>query len=169
LLKPHEAIVEPQGAGGMDDREGERMNEAPILLVEDDTGHSLLVQRVLKKARVANPVVAFGNGDEAVDYLAGQGEYGDRASHPLPVLVLLDGHVPGRSGLEILSWIRERAALMDLPVVMFSGSGEAESINRAFEIGADSYLVKPVAFEALLDTIDEIGLPRLLLPRGATG
>ena len=149
--------------------ERDTMTSPPILVVEDDEGHALLVQRVFKKSRLANPLVVLRDGDEAVRYLDGSGPYGDRDRHPLPVLALLDGHVPGRSGLEILGWIRDQPRLKDLPVVMFSGSGDTDDINRAFEIGVDSYLVKPVAFDALMDTIDELGLPRLLLPKEASG
>jgi CheY-like chemotaxis protein len=134
------------------------MSEAPILLVEDDPSHALLVRRVLERARLANPVLALQRGDDAFDYLAGEGAYTDRQAHPMPVLLLLDLHVPGRDGLDILAWIRKEPELGDLPVVMFSGSGDAEDINRAFELGADSYLVKPVAFDALLDTIHGLGL-----------
>jgi CheY-like chemotaxis protein len=133
------------------------------VLVEDDESHAVLVERVLRKARLANPVVAHTNGDEAVAYLEREGE-----THP-PALVLLDGHVPGRRGLDVLAWIRKRPGLTQVPVVMFSGSGGSEDINQAFELGVDTYLVKPVAFDALLDAIDDLGLPWTLLPRPRDG
>jgi len=137
----------------------------PILLVEDDASQALLVDRVLRKTRLTNPLIALRNGDDAIAYLEGHGRYSDRELTPLPVLVLLDVHVPGKSGLEILSWLREQPALGHIPVVMLSGSGESEDIDRAFALGAESYLVKPVAFDALLDTVSSLGLAWTILGR----
>ncbi|TML02303.1 MAG: response regulator, partial [Actinobacteria bacterium] len=87
----------------------------------------------------------------------------DRTHFPLPVLILLDLHVPGRSGLELLTWLRQQPNLDRIPVVMLSGSSESEDIDRAFELGANSYLVKPVAFDTLLDTVTGLGLPWMIL------
>jgi CheY-like chemotaxis protein len=131
----------------------------PILLVEDDGGQALLVQRVLARAGLTNPVRAFDDGQEAIDYLAGEGSFGDRTHHPLPVLVLLDIHVPRKTGLEILAWIRQQPEVADLPVIMLSGSSESSDIDRAFDQGADTYLVKPVGFDALLDAVSGLSLP----------
>jgi CheY-like chemotaxis protein len=141
----------------------------PILLVEDDPSHALLAQRVLEEAGVANPILSLRRGDDAYDYLAGEGNYADRDRHPLPALILLDLHLPGRGGLDLLSWIRKQSELADLPVVMFSGSGGADEINQAFELGASSYLVKPVAFDAMLHTINGLGLRWAILRAQAQG
>jgi len=138
-----------------------RQMHPPILLLEDDESHSLLVERVLRKARLANRMVTFRNGDEAVAYL----ERAADGQEALPALVLTDFHVQGRNGLDVLAWIRKQPGLEGVPVVMYSGSAEAEHINRAFELGVDAYLVKPVAFDALLDAIDDIKLPWALLPK----
>lgn len=137
----------------------------PVLMVEDDESHALLVKRVFERAGLANPVRVIRNGDDAVSYLSGEGDYADREANPVPALLLLDVHVPGRSGLEVLSWLRGRTELNGLPVLMFSGSAESEDINRAFELGVDSYLVKPVAFDALLDAINGLGLRWAVLGR----
>ena len=137
----------------------------PVLMVEDDESHALLVKRVFERAGLANPVRVIRNGDEAVSYLSGEGDYADREANPVPAVLLLDVHVPGRSGLEVLSWLRGRTELNGLPVLMFSGSAESEDINRAFELGVDSYLVKPVAFDALLDAINGLGLRWAVLGR----
>ena len=142
----------------------------PILLVEDDRGQSLLVERVLRKAGLANPLRVFHEGNGALASLAGEDDYADRTRFPLPALVLLDLHVPGRSGLELLTWLRGQPGLGGIPVVMLSGSSESADIDRAFELGANSYLVKPVAFDALLDTVSGLGLPWMILSRkGAAG
>jgi DNA-binding response OmpR family regulator len=137
----------------------------PVLMVEDDESHALLVKRVFERAGLANPVRVIRNGDEAVSYLSGEGDYADREANPVPAVLLLDVHVPGRSGLEVLWWLRGRTELKGLPVLMFSGSAESDDINRAFELGVDSYLVKPVAFDALLDAINGLGLRWAVLGR----
>lgn len=108
---------------------------------------------------------AFDNGDRAVEYLEGRGPYEDRSLHPLPALVLLDAHVFGRPGLDVLAWIREHPDLRSLPVLMLSGSGDSEDIERAFQLGVDSFLVKPVAFEALVDAVNSLQLSWAILGR----
>lgn len=144
---------------------GDMRASSPILLVEDDASQAMLVERVLRKARLANPLIALSNGDDAIAYLDGSDPYEDRAQNPLPILVLLDVHVPGKSGLEILTWLRGQPALDHVPAVVLSGSAESDDIDRAFELGAESYLVKPVAFDALLDTVGSLGLPWMILRR----
>jgi len=141
----------------------------PILLVEDDHGQALLVEQVFRRAGVANPLQVFHEGYGALAYLEGKESYADRKRFPLPVLILLDLHVPGRSGLEVLTCVRSQPDLSGIPVVMLSGSSESEDIDRAFELGADSYLVKPVAFDALLDTVSGLGLPWMILARVGEG
>ena len=140
----------------------------PILLVEDDPSHALLVQRVLEEAGLANPILPLHRGDDAFDYLAGANN-ADREKYGPPALVLLDLHLPGRGGLELLAWIRKQPDLANLPVVLLSASGDAEEINQAFELGASSYLVKPIAFQALLDTINGLGLQWAILRAQAGG
>ncbi|MGH2661911.1 MAG: response regulator [Actinomycetota bacterium] len=139
------------------------------MLVEDDAGHTRLIERVLEKAGLANPIVMFHDGEEAFAYLEGRGRFGDRDQHPVPVLMLLDNHLPSRSGLDILAWLRKDPELQKLPVVMLSGSSDSEDIFRAFELGVDTYLVKPVAFDALLDAINGLGLPWAVLARSDRG
>ena len=137
----------------------------PILLVEDDASQAMLVERVVRRARLANSVIALTNGDDAIAYLDGRDQYADREQYPLPILVLLDVHVPGKSGLEVLTWLRKQPALDHVPAVVLSGSAESEDIDRAFELGAESYLVKPVGFDALLDTVGRLGLSWVILGR----
>jgi EAL domain-containing protein (putative c-di-GMP-specific phosphodiesterase class I)/ActR/RegA family two-component response regulator len=142
---------------------GATVRAAPILVVEDDITHARLIERVVRKAGLQNPIQAIQDGEEAVSYLSGADGYRDRRIHPLPVLVLLDLHVPSRSGLEILAWKQEQPELIHVPVVMLSGSTESDDINRAFQLGAASYLVKPVAFDALIDAIGSLALPWVLM------
>jgi len=145
----------------------ENVRQPTILLVEDDPSQALLVRRVLERARLANPVYTVVCGEDALAYLLGDGAFADRAAHPLPVLVLLDGQLPKRSGLEVLERLRAEPGLADVPVIMLSASTDSDDINRAFELGATSYLVKPVAFDALIETLNSVGLPWAILGRDA--
>lgn len=136
----------------------------PILLVEDDSSQALLIERVLAKARLMNRVQSFSDGQEAISFLE---RLESQSAEPLPALVLLDLHIPRKSGLEILAWLRQQPDYEGIPVIMLSGSTESEDIDRAFELGADSYLVKPVAFDALIDAVTSLGLPWMILDRRA--
>lgn len=115
-----------------------------VLLVEDDLTDSKLIRRAFDKASVSARLVRVKDGDDAVAYLDGTGPYTDREEHPSPTLVLLDIKLPRRSGFEVLSWIRRDARpLRRTPVVMLTSSRHAVDINRAYEMGANAYTVKP--------------------------
>lgn len=137
--------------------------QPPILLVEDDPNDVLLIRRAFTKARLANPVQSVEDGDQAVSYLAGAGPYADRQSYPLPVVVLLDLKLPRRSGLDVLAWLRQQEGLRRLPVVVLTSSRESADVNRAYDLGANSYLVKPVTFDALLELVQTLQLYWLML------
>ena len=96
-------------------------------------------------------------------YLAGEGPFADRQRHPFPVLVLLDLKLPRRSGLEVLEWIRAQTGLKRLPVVVLTSSKEATDVNRAYDLGANSYLVKPVGFDSLLELVKSLEVYWLIL------
>ncbi len=132
--------------------------QATILLVEDNLNDVLLMRRAFAKAQLPNPVEVVGDGDTAVAYLAGENQYADRRRYPLPVVLLLDLKLPRRSGFEVLEWLRRQPGLRRLPVVVLTSSQEMADVNRAFDLGANSYLVKPVAPAALLDLVKTLGL-----------
>ncbi len=127
-----------------------------ILHVEDDPNDVLLVQRALKKTNAPANILSVSDGDRALSYLAGQQEYANRDQFPFPQLVLLDLKMPRKSGMEVLAWVRSQPALKRLLVVVFTSSKHDQDINRAYELGANSYLVKPVGFEELVGTMKEI-------------
>jgi CheY-like chemotaxis protein len=120
-----------------------------ILVVEDNPTDVMLIRRAFTKARIDSPLQVVRDGDTAVRYLAGAGDFADRAEFPLPGLMLLDLKLPRRSGLEVLEWLREQAGLCRLPVVVLTSSRQPQDVNRAYELGANSYLVKPVEFDGL--------------------
>jgi CheY-like chemotaxis protein len=135
----------------------------PILLVEDDENDVLLFQRAFSRAGLVNPLQVVRHGDDAVAYIEGTGEFADRDAHPLPVLVLLDLKLPRRTGLEVLQWVKERSGLKRIPIVVLTSSKNDEDINRAYELGANSYVVKPVSFETLLELVKSLELYWLVL------
>ena len=121
-----------------------------ILLVEDNGDDVLLIRRAFRQAGAAAALRVVGDGDAAVAYLQGSGAFADRTAHPLPRLVLLDLKLPRRSGLEVLQWLRAEPALRTLLVVVLTSSGERADVDRAYALGANSYLVKPVDYDNLL-------------------
>ena len=129
-----------------------------ILLVEDSEDDIVLVRRAFKKCRIANPVHVVTNGESAIEYLAGQSHYADRTHHPLPLLILLDLKLPKKSGLEVLGWIRQQNVLKRIPVVILTSSAQATDVNQAYELGANSYLVKPVQFDHLQRLIERLDI-----------
>ena len=122
-----------------------------ILLVDDREEDVLLIRRAFTKARVLNRVEVAWSGEEAVAYLSGTGKFANRAEYPLPALVLLDIKMPGLDGFEVLSWIRRVSLYPTLRVVMLTSSELMRDVNTAYELGANSFLVKPVDFERFVE------------------
>ena len=131
-------------------------NNHIILIVEDDPYDSDLIFRAIQKARISNPVQTVADGAAAIAYLAGDPPYTDRGKYPLPQILLLDLKLPKKDGFEVLQWVRSQPKLKRLPVVMLTSSSETPDINRAYDLGANSYLVKPVGTEALVDMLKRV-------------
>jgi CheY-like chemotaxis protein len=124
--------------------------ERLILLVEDDPADVRLIQRAFEKVDLGARIVRLPNGDDAVAYLAGHTPFDNRSNYPLPALILLDIKLPRRSGFEVLSWLRSRRdGLQRIPVVMLTSSRHNVDVNRAYDLGANSYLTKPDTNEQL--------------------
>ena len=117
-----------------------------ILLVEDTEDDVVLMKRALERAGLKNPVFNVKNGVEAIAYLAGEPPYWDRARYPIPAMVLLDIKMPLMDGFEVLKWIRNRPEFERLCVVMLTSSNEIRDVNRAYGLGATSFLVKHLDF-----------------------
>ena len=139
------------------------VREGVILLAEDDPNDVLLIQRAFQRNHVANPVQVVRDGEEALAYLSGQAPFTDRERHPLPVLMLMDLKMPRKSGLEVLAWVRHQPVLKRLPIIVLTSSNQSPDINRAYELGANSYLVKPAGFDSLLDLVKNLDMYWLIL------
>ena len=122
-----------------------------ILLAEDQEDEVMLLRRAFTKARFLNPLQVVSNGEEAIAYLQGAGKYADRAEYPMPSLLLLDLKMPRKDGFEVLYWIRQHPSLSELRVVVLTASDQIRDVNRAYEMGANSFLIKPVEFGAFVE------------------
>ena len=121
-----------------------------ILLVEDDKNDAFFLQYAFEAAGIPNPLVLIDDGQKAMDYLAGTGSYADRLKFPLPCLVLLDLKLPGKDGLEVLRWAQSQPGLRNLMVVILTSSSDVSDVDKAYRLGARSYLVKPLTVEKRL-------------------
>ena len=128
----------------------------PILLVEDNYDDVLLIKRAFRKVKIDPPMSIVADGDEAIAYLEREGQYADKDKFPSPLLVLLDLKLPRRSGLEVLAWIRQQPKLKHLLVVVLTSSKDNSDLARAYDLGVNSYLVKPVKFQDFVSTIELI-------------
>jgi CheY-like chemotaxis protein len=118
-------------------------DQAVFLLVEDNEDDILLLQRSFAKNKIVNPLRVVRNGQEAMLYLEGSGRYRNRAQFPLPSIVLLDLKMPGIDGFEVLAWIRQQPELKTIRVIVLTSSDAISDVNRAYQLGANSFLVKP--------------------------
>lgn len=137
----------------MDAARDENAGEPVLLLVEDNPDDVLLIRRALRKLGLLVNLVVLEDGEAAVAYLDGHAGFADRRLHPVPQVVLLDLKLPRRSGHEVLEWIRAQAHLDTTPVVVLTSSNEDEDLLRAYRGRANSYLRKPVAFDALASLV----------------
>ncbi len=131
---------------------------ALVLLVEDNPDHAELIMRSLEEHRIANEVRHLHDGQEALDYLLGRGEYSSSADRPLPSLVLLDLRLPRVDGIEVLKVIKANEELKKIPIVVLTTSAADKDVMSAYLNHANSYLVKPVGFDQFEQLMDDLGL-----------
>lgn len=134
------------------------MTRKAILLVEDNPQDEFLILRALRKINLANAVDVVRDGQQAVDYLLGEGEFADRAGAPLPTVVLLDIGLPRLSGLEVLARLRATPRTALLPVVILTSSDEDRDRLRSYENGANSFVRKPLDFGEFVETVARLGV-----------
>ena len=139
------------------------MTNADILLVEDNPNDVELTLRALKKHNVANRIVVTQDGAEALEYLFATGRYADRSISGLPKMVLLDLKLPLVSGIEVLRQCKADERIRKIPFVVLTSSREEPDIQTCYDLGANSYIVKPVDFQPFIDAVRQAGLYWLLL------
>jgi CheY-like chemotaxis protein len=143
---------------------------AIILLVDDREDDVFLIRKAFRTAGLNNPLYTVNDGEQAVAYLMGEGPFSNRAEYPLPDLILLDLKMPRLDGFEVLSWIRNQPGIRALPVIVLTSSEELRDVNRAYELGANSFLVKPLDFEnsvSLLSTVQKYWIRFSKLPESS--
>jgi CheY-like chemotaxis protein len=126
-------------------------SQPTILLVEDNEDDVFLMIRAMKSAGVDLPLQTVGDGRLALDYLSGVGPYADRATYPIPSTIFLDIKLPQLSGLEVLRWLRNEPHLRRTVVIILTSSNHPGDVREAYELGANSYVVKPASFQQLVE------------------
>ena len=147
-----------------------------ILLVEDREDDVLLVRRSFQKVKLINPLVAVRSGEEAISYLNGDGKYANRSEFPLPDLMLLDLKMPGLDGFDVLRWTRAQPSLRALRIIVLTTSQEVYDVDKAYVLGANSFLVKPSSFDNYVELMRSMSgywmwhseIPRIARPEKQT-
>lgn len=137
--------------------------EVEILLVEDNPSDAELTIRALKRHNMANKLHHVKDGDEALDFVFGQGVYSGRHVENSPRVILLDLKMPKVSGIEVLRILKTDARTKQIPVVILTSSKEHPDIMNCYELGVNSYVVKPVDFESFMKAVSDLGLYWLLI------
>ena len=140
-----------------------KCKEVEILLVEDNPNDVKLTLRALKKHNLANKVHVVIDGAEALDYIFAKNHYADRKIEEIPKVILLDIKLPKVDGLEVLEKIKADKRTKSIPVVMLTSSSQESDMIKSYELGANSFIIKPVKFDKFVDAVSELGLYWLLL------
>ena len=135
-----------------------------IFLVEDDPNDVFFLLQALMQAGLQPPIHVAADGQHAIDYLSGVGQFADRNAHPLPECMFLDLKLPLIHGFQVLEWVRQQTALREMPVFILTGSSEECDRQRASQLGARAYLVKPPTSQLLITLLTLPGEPSGLDP-----
>jgi len=127
---------------------------SPVLLAEDDLNDVLLIRQAFRESKALNPLQAVGNGEEAIQYLAGEGHFADRRAYPFPALLLLDLKMPVKDGLEVLRWLHDHPEIpRKLPVVVLSSTELPNETQMAYAMDIQACIVKPLSYAELREKI----------------
>lgn len=140
--------------------------EVEVLIVEDNEEDAELTLRALKKHHLANNVVHLIDGEQALDFIFARGNYSGRTISQMPKVILLDLKMPKVSGLEVLEAVKADPRTKVIPVVILTSSEEDPDVKRSYELGANSYIVKPVEFDNFSKTVADLGLYWMAVNRG---
>ncbi len=124
-----------------------------ILIVEDDENDMMLLKMALAKEGIKNPLQVVRDGYEAIEYLRAEGQYKDRAKFPFPSVIFTDLKMPRMSGFEVLAWLRNHPECSVIPVIILSASNQDADVKRAYQMGANAYLVKPSQISGLQEMV----------------
>lgn len=141
------------------------VKEVEILLVEDNPTDAELAIRALKKSNLANKLVWVKDGAEALDFIFGTGAYGDRTVINGPKVIMLDLRLPKVDGMEVLRRVKGDERTKTIPVVVLTSSKEDRDVAESYQLGVNSFISKPVEFDAFAKTVSELGLYWLLVNR----
>jgi len=127
-----------------------------ILIADDSDEDAFILERAFRRTGCDLPLRFVKDGQEAMDYLAGEGKFGDRTAHPLPRLMILDLKMPKADGFDVLGWLQNQPTLKLLPVTVLSSSDEDRDVDRAYALGANSYVVKPASFGGIVSLVETL-------------
>ena len=131
-------------------------DQGVILLAEDREDDILLIRKAFEKGNLLNPMQIVRNGEEVVAYLKGEGKFANRAEYPLPALLIVDLKMPLMDGFEVIQWVRQQPSLAAMRIVVLTSSTEIKDVNVAYNLGANSFLVKPDEFYQYVETCKSI-------------
>jgi CheY-like chemotaxis protein len=133
------------------------VQDVTILLVEDDPGHARLIEKSLRRSKISNDITVVGDGQQALDYLFGEGKYA-RRERPSPLLVLLDLNLPVLDGYQVLECMKADERTRCIPVVILTTTDDAREVSRCYELGCNVYVTKPVDYERFSEAVRKLGL-----------
>lgn len=134
-----------------------RIHEVSIVLIEDNEGHARLIEKNLRRAAIANPIIKLEDGQRALDYLFGEQGYVNTL-HPSPLLILLDLNLPVVDGYRVLKKMKSDERTKTIPVIILTTTDDIQEINRCYELGANVYITKPVEYEKFAEAIARLGM-----------
>lgn len=138
-------------------------NEVELLLVEDNPDHAEMTIRALERNNIANKITHLMDGEKALDFIFARGSYADRKVGHLPKVILLDLKMPKINGVEVIEVLKSDERTKKIPIVVLTSSGEDPDIQKCYNLGVNSYIVKPVQFEKFMKTVNDLGLYWLML------
>jgi CheY-like chemotaxis protein len=134
-----------------------RMQQVIILLVEDDPGHARLIEKNLRRSNINNEMITISDGQQALDYLFGEGQYAGN-ERPSPLLVLLDLNLPVLDGYQVLQRMKADERTKRIPVIILTTTDDAREVTRCYQLGCNVYITKPVDYERFCEAIRKLGL-----------